>query len=624
VIAAALQTIAVVLAGAALFLLLRAALPPERWLRRVIVAGFLGRAVAGQLLFWVSWARVPLLPELQRGGGLWFFGMDGHEYLREASTASANGLEAIAHLSSRYFSVFFVQILAVTTWLFGAVASSALLLNLFCYVASATLLLRWSRREPSARLAVGVAVTFLSVSPSFLLWSLQPLKDALFQLLCVAFVYGCAAWQHGWTTRTPWRMRTGTAISLLLLLAAISAIRWYVGAALLFATALFLVLTSFRSRERRRIALVCAAALALALSQIVRFSANRDATPSLAALLTPATTIRTLAHLPPSLARDLALSRDRFNAAGGRTMIEEPRRSPNDADSSAVVPFAVTEAPAHVAAVHALLTQYVESWNGRNAERLIDTFDDSENVELRASNQQTLRGAVAIEEWCRAAMSANQSGDTIAFSAVRVTVLPSGSASADTEWESLHRGRSTTGHASFLLIHRSDGWKILRQVSIERAAAKSSSHTAAISPGTPRTENATAPSKTPQERKDRRSVRVPLLLTGLAACVLPRAVGEQLGVFRIGGGGGMFWLADLDTLLFDLALVFAIGVLVIRRARAFRDPLVWLLLTLTLLLAVPLVYSVSNYGSLFRLRGTLNLCVLLVPVAAAAAREKGA
>ncbi|HVG22877.1 MAG TPA: hypothetical protein VND45_01880, partial [Thermoanaerobaculia bacterium] len=73
-IVAVLQTLAATAAGWMLFRLWRAALPPQLWLQRVAAVGFLTRAVAGQLLFWISWARLPFLPQLQAGNGLWFFG----------------------------------------------------------------------------------------------------------------------------------------------------------------------------------------------------------------------------------------------------------------------------------------------------------------------------------------------------------------------------------------------------------------------------------------------------------------------------------------------------------------------------------------------------------------------
>src|SRR5206468_7500143 len=75
-----LQVIFLVASCLGLFFLWRTARPSDRWLRLVVAAGFLGRAVSGQLLFWVSWARLPIARSLQLGDGLWLFAEDGLTY----------------------------------------------------------------------------------------------------------------------------------------------------------------------------------------------------------------------------------------------------------------------------------------------------------------------------------------------------------------------------------------------------------------------------------------------------------------------------------------------------------------------------------------------------------------
>ena len=55
-----------------------------------------------------------------------------------------------------------------------------------------------------------------------------------------------------------------------------------------------------------------------------------------------------------------------------------------------------------------------------------------------------------------------------------------------------------------------------------------------------------------------------------------------------------------------------------RAALPWRFPLTWLVLLTTLIIALPLVYSVSNFGTLFRLREMIYLGLLLLPIAAAA------
>src|SRR4051794_33769808 len=53
--------------GYALYRLWRDHRSAHRWINIVIAAGFLARAVAGQLMFWISYARLPVARTLQMG-----------------------------------------------------------------------------------------------------------------------------------------------------------------------------------------------------------------------------------------------------------------------------------------------------------------------------------------------------------------------------------------------------------------------------------------------------------------------------------------------------------------------------------------------------------------------------
>jgi magnesium-transporting ATPase (P-type) len=86
-------------------------------------------------------------------------------------------------------------------------------------------------------------------------------------------------------------------------------------------------------------------------------------------------------------------------------------------------------------------------------------------------------------------------------------------------------------------------------------------------------------------------------------------------MFQIGGGRGMLWFTEIDTLVFDVVLLFAAYVLVRYLRASARNPLVWLVLLTTLLVALPLAYTVTNFGTLFRLREMIYSGLLLMPVA---------
>jgi hypothetical protein len=200
--------------GLALFALWRATSSSQQRLFRILVAtGFLVRAIVAQALFWISYLRLPIGRPLQIGDGLWFFAADATTYLQQANSAAASGpwtiityFRSAASLSSSpptmWVSISYIQVLATFSLLFGGVASVGILLNLFCYLGACFILVRWSQRDPSMRGATLFAIAAISLSPSFILWSLQPLKDTLFQFLTIAFVSGCALWQRASTARS--------------------------------------------------------------------------------------------------------------------------------------------------------------------------------------------------------------------------------------------------------------------------------------------------------------------------------------------------------------------------------------------------------------------------------------
>ena len=55
---------------------------------------------------------------------------------------------------------------------------------------------------------------------------------------------------------------------------------------------------------------------------------------------------------------------------------------------------------------------------------------------------------------------------------------------------------------------------------------------------------------------------------------------------------------------------------------SWRNPLTWLVLLTTLLIFGPLAYSISNFGTLFRLREMIYLGLLLIPLTIASRRDE--
>lgn len=154
---------------------------------------------------------------------------------------------------------------------------------------------------------------------------------------------------------------------------------------------------------------------------------------------------------------------------------------------------------------------------------------------------------------------------------------------------------------------------------------------AGSAPSLPRKEEtaatATAPPRAVRAVPQRATVERPPsfmtdVLTGVASILIPRSVGERLGLFHIGGGQGMFWFTELDTIIFDLIFLVAVSALAVRRSVSLRNPLVWFLVLLTLLLGIPLAYAITNYGTLFRLREMIYIGLALTPLAQATASRR--
>lgn len=110
--------------------------------------------------------------------------------------------------------------------------------------------------------------------------------------------------------------------------------------------------------------------------------------------------------------------------------------------------------------------------------------------------------------------------------------------------------------------------------------------------------------------------RAARFLAGATAMLLPQTVGERLGIIEIRGGRGLMWFTDLDTLIFDCLLVLIV-VLLFRRARAasLRNPVFWLVVVMVVAVGAPLAYTVTNFGTLFRLRGMVYTGLALIPIA---------
>jgi len=249
---AVVQLLLCALAGIGIFWLWRSVAQTSRIILWIVTAGTLIRAVGGQLAFWISYEHWPFARSLQVGRGLWIFAMDAVTYFDTASAAAQRGPAAIMSLPRTLGSVCYVQLLSIGLLAFGSVTAVAILLNIAAYLGTCAMALKLAgTKTPNGIVIFSIAV--LSLSPSIVMWSLQPLKDTVFLFLVTAFFVAAYVLQQVWTDGAA-SFRAGRNVAVTALLAvlvyAIAGIRWYFGFALVVAVVPFAIVAILRGPHR--------------------------------------------------------------------------------------------------------------------------------------------------------------------------------------------------------------------------------------------------------------------------------------------------------------------------------------------------------------------------------------
>ncbi len=290
----------------------RASRGNDPWASRVVTAGFLLRAVAGLALFWISYLGLPVMPSHTLGEGFWDFALDATYYMPLARAAASRGLFAIVTLDRGAWSaVSFLQILCLAQVLFGYVTSLGLLLNCGFFLGGALSLLRWSSSLGLAGRYPGLlALAVLSLHPSWILWSTQPLKDPLFGLLVIAWFCASRYWFDSSVQPGAGRRRLLCALVLTVVIYELAGMRAYFALILWLAFAAGLVFSLLRPAPLRRWRrLVVSAGLWIFLFQVVVWSGGPLLPPALRAF-DPASFLGAAARL-----------RDGFVSSGGASQI---------------------------------------------------------------------------------------------------------------------------------------------------------------------------------------------------------------------------------------------------------------------------------------------------------------
>src|SRR5258707_11406133 len=83
----------------------------------IIALGFLIRAFAGQILFWISYLNLPVAKSLQLGDGFWFFAVDGPGMLAYSRELISSGPSALLLIGRALPSHAFIQVFTLLAWI---------------------------------------------------------------------------------------------------------------------------------------------------------------------------------------------------------------------------------------------------------------------------------------------------------------------------------------------------------------------------------------------------------------------------------------------------------------------------------------------------------------------------
>jgi hypothetical protein len=706
-------------AGFLIFRVWRAVASVDVRVRWIIAAGFLIRAIGGIAAFWISYLRLPIARSLQLGNGLWLLALDAQTYFDVASRAASQGIGAIVFLDKTNASVFYTQTLATAFLLFGSVVATGLLLNVAAYVGCCAVIVHFRPGRQNS-FAI-IALSAVSLSPSAILWSLQPLKDVVFLFLVALFFAAAAAWQRFATrVHVPAAAVAGTTILMAATAYAIAGVRWYVGVMLLTGAVVFAALTVFRA-QRRVLAAGAGVGLIVLSAAAVLMGAGPYLPPFPSAMLHGS--FSESKHVPEAVATSLTQSRRAFESAGGATMIgagpslrqldsetrvehghdakpdrstvaektalpDEPapqsgRAAENAADDShAALPAPMTSASgaaasaAQDAAEHSSRTPGA----GGNSSRNETSAGSAVPVRTTTSNETRTvsRGAEAAPSVTRPPASGSQPAPVAPPQTAATSGLPIAHHEGDTQRPAeraqpaadaggthavrpnvaLKESAGDAEHSQPSEPARqnsrgtSDADRRERAVDASRSPKSRAEHRSASSdvkpaaadkPSQAVTQAVPVPAAPPQTAaaapRPQSAVETPQppsggmvvlpasplsrLIAGAAAVVLPRIVAQSLGLISIAGGRGLWIVVEIDTIIFDVVLITVLVALYrALSARRLSSPLFWLVFFFTGAMAVGLMYTVTNFGTLFRHRDMILLGLALLPLAAGLDRDE--
>ena len=527
--------------------------PIVRW---VVALGLFARIAGGCVMFWISFLKLPFARSLQLGDGLWFFGYDGIAYLYFARHGAAGGLPGIWSIDPTAPSVVYIKLLSLFCWLFGPVTSVALLLNEFAYLATMLVIVVWARQRGVSTRAALIPMVAVACLPTWILWTVQPMKDALFCFFVVLFAYAVDTYLRAWRREGErrWPAILAGAVLGLVALYMLAGIRWYYSTiALGVSVGAYAWLLFSRRGWKEWVRRVAVSAIVVILaSQLIVAGAGPFLPQQLRTLLQPFSgdaTVGSRMQGVIAILQDARRNLDSYRGAG--TQIRSGTRiaantEPKDARPPQVATV-TPPAPARVA----------------------------------VPNQETKK--VAPPPAKKPAVPAPKPA---VKAPVQKPVPPAPKP-------------VVTAPAQKPVVPAP------KPVVADTKPAVNPAPAAKVPKGT-------WPGQKPalQEERDMPGAEMGIpttfsgrMISGLAAMFLPPRLAMSLDLLTLGGGRGLWLFADVDTILFNLLMIATmISFAVALRRGAWRDPFVWYLLAITAIITLALAYAISNYGTLLRHR----------------------
>jgi hypothetical protein len=706
----AVQTILATVACYGLWRLLRVLCGYGRVPGLIIGAGFVARAILSQILFWVSYLRLPFGRSLQLGPGFWFFGVDSEYYFHDAIDLVHHPWAAVT-LSEVYPSRFFIQVFTLIVGLFGPVPSVGILLNCAAYTGICFFIVRLGLREGKIALPAVFALAAVSFSPAGVLWSMQPLKDTFFLFVTTLALAACFKWYELWTSeRSGGRALAlpllATAAALVAAVWALSSMRWYFGLVLWLSCAM-LFAGAVMASHRKTVAAFANIALFLVLPQIVLASASADIPGPIRAAIHWRTAPTTIIALPGRATAMIRHARDGFDHTPGATTIQagsaiadpppappapsappvqatvkpQPEPAPRKVEvaSMQAPPAApIAKPPAPKALPHESAKKMGHVVIGDPAPvPVIGTLAPPVAVtetapplpapatteSVAAATAVTPTAVVTTTEGVTPTADVTTAADVTTTAGVTTREVVTTTADATTT-----AGMTTTPlttiapevkPAPIAAIVDAPAEKPKRTVKLipvkmpVEGASKPAPIATPIATGIPapipasmsRQASTTttsvpmphpappAPSQAATRAEPSETAGPPIavpkstaerFITGFAATFLPRSVAQKAGLIRVGGGRGFWFFADLDTLVFDAVVLFVVFDCTRRLLRRRGRPTAMFLLVAAIfvMIALPVVYTVNNFGTLFRHRQMIYLTLSLLPLALAGREER--